>query len=373
MKAWPTLGFFVVEAFLLVAHWFIFRTWVDFHGSIPPGDSAGLLIAFILLAFSFVAAALLSYRFSNLPVRILYKIASIWLGFLNFFFWASCLTWLIWIPIRFSGLVAHPASARPWIAGPLFGLAVLICIYGAANARWIRTRRITVKLPGLPPQWRGRTAILLSDLHLGNINGAGFCRRVTAMAARHNPDVVFLPGDLFDGTKGDLNRLTAPLNSLAPPFGVFYSTGNHEEFISSEHYLRAVSRNGLRNLHNELVDVEGLQIAGVSWHESASPLRMQSALDAMKLDRGRASVLLNHAPTRLPMVERAGFTLQLSGHTHGGQIFPFTWLTRRIFGKFTHGLHNFGSLQVYTSTGAGTWGPPMRVRSTPEIVVMTFE
>jgi len=177
----------------------------------------------------------------------------------------------------------------------------------------------------------------------------------------------------FDGTKGDLNRLTAPLNSLAPPFGVFYSTGNHEEFISSEHYLRAVSRNGLRNLHNELVDVEGLQIAGVSWHESASPLRMQSALDAMKLDRGRASVLLNHAPTRLPMVERAGFTLQLSGHTHGGQIFPFTWLTRRIFGKFTHGLHNFGSLQIYTSTGAGTWGPPMRVRSTPEIVVMTFE
>ena len=119
MKAWPTLGFFVVEAFLLVAHWFIFRTWVDFHGSIPPGDSAGLLIAFILLAFSFVAAALLSYRFSNLPVRILYKIASIWLGFLNFFFWASCLTWLIWIPVRFSGLVAHPASPG--------GVAVCVC------------------------------------------------------------------------------------------------------------------------------------------------------------------------------------------------------------------------------------------------------
>ena len=373
MKAWPTLGILVVEAFLFLAHWFIFQTWIAFHGSIPPGDSAGLRIVVFVLAFSFIAAALLSYRFTNLPVRVFYKFAATWLGFLNFFFWASCLTWLIWIPVRYSGLVANPNAARPWIAGPLFALAIVICLYGALNALWIRTRKIRVKLPGLPEQWRGRTAVLLSDLHLGNINGPGFCRRMTAMAARYSPDVVFLPGDLFDGTKGELERLIAPLKELRPPFGIFYSTGNHEEFTSPDHYLDAVARSGVRNLQHELLNVEGLQIAGVSWHESTSPERMQAALDAMNLDRERASILLNHAPSRLPIVERAGFSLQLSGHTHGGQIFPFTWITRRIFGRFTHGLHNFGSLQVYTSTGAGTWGPPMRVRSAPEIVVMTFE
>jgi predicted MPP superfamily phosphohydrolase len=85
------------------------------------------------------------------------------------------------------------------------------------------------------------------------------------------------------------------------------------------------------------------------------------------------SILLNHVPSRLPIVERAGISLQLSGHTHGGQFAPFNWLTRRIFGKFTHGLHRFGALQVYTSTGAGTWGPPMRVGPAPEIVLLTFQ
>lgn len=373
MKAWPTLGIVVVESILLAGHWFVYRTWVAFHGGLPPADSAWLLALVVALGFSFIAAALLSFRFSNPLVRGFYKIASLWLGFLNFLFWASCLTWLLWLGVRFSGLVAHPLAARPWIVGTLFSLAVVAGVYGTINARVIRVRHIHLKLPALPQQWRGRRAVLLSDIHLGNINGARFCRRVAAMAARFKPDIIFLPGDLFDGTKGDLDQLTEPLQELSPPFGIFYSTGNHEEFTSSSHYVGAVARRGLRNLDNECVDVDGLQIAGVTWGESTYPIRMKSALDAMKIDRGRASILLNHSPTRLPLVERAGFNLQLSGHTHGGQIAPFTWLTRRVFGEFTYGLHNFGSLQVYTSTGVGTWGPPMRVGTHPEIVVLKFE
>ena len=100
---------------------------------------------------------------------------------------------------------------------------------------------------------------------------------------------------------------------------------------------------------------------------------MKAAIDGLRLDRGRASILLNHAPTRLPIVEQAGFSLQLSGHTHGGQLFPFTWLTSRIYGHFTYGLQRFGALQVYTSTGCGSWGPPMRIGTRPEIVLMEFE
>ena len=373
MKAWPTLGIVIVESILFAGHFFVYRTWIAFHGALPPADSTWLFALVLALAFSFMLASLLSFRFSNRPIRIFYKAASLWLGFLNFFFWASCLTWLIWLGVRFSGLVSNPAAARPWIAGVSFSLAVLVGVYGAINARLIRIRDIAVRLPGLPEQWRGRSAVLISDLHLGNINGAGFCRRVAGIVAGFKPDIVFLPGDLFDGTKGDLDRLTKPLEQLAPPFGIFYSTGNHEEFTTSTHYVGAIRRRGLRNLDNECVDVDGLQIAGVTWRESTFPIRMKSALDAMKLDRGRAGILLNHAPSRLQLVERAGFSLQLSGHTHGGQIAPFTWLTRRIFGDFTHGLHSFGALQVYTSFGVGTWGPPMRVGTHPEIVVLRFE
>jgi predicted MPP superfamily phosphohydrolase len=373
LKAWPTLGILIAESILLAGHCFVYLTWISFHGNNPPGDSPWLFELMLALGFSYMSAALLSFRFSNPPVRFFYKLASLWLGFLNFFFWASCLTWLVWAVVRYSGLVSNPDAARPWIAGTLFALAVVAGVYGLVNARVIRVRQIHVKLPGLPEQWRGRRAVLLSDLHLGNINGARFCRRVAKMAARFNPDIVFLPGDLFDGTKADLDELTEPLERLAPRFGIYYSTGNHEEFTSPLHYVGAVTRRGLRNLDNECVDVDGLQVAGVTWGRSTYPIHMKSALDAMNIDRERASVLLNHSPSRLPLVERAGFKLQLSGHTHGGQIAPFTWMTRRIFGKFTQGLHNFGALQVYTSTGVGTWGPPMRVGTHSEIVVMRFE
>ncbi|MGH9598503.1 MAG: metallophosphoesterase [Terracidiphilus sp.] len=373
MKAWPVMGIVLVEAAVFGGQWFVYRTWIDFHGSLSPADGPGLRALVIVLAFSFVAAALLSFRFSILPVRLFYTLASLWLGFANFLLLAACLCWVAWFGVRLSRFGADPPGIRPWIVCCLFAAAIAVGVYGVLNALWIRVRRVGVTLPGLPPAWRGRKAVLLSDLHLGAINGSGFCRRVTAMVARLDPDIVFLPGDLFDGTKADLARVTAPFKALTPPFGIFYTTGNHEQFTSQVLCLEAVAGAGLRNLANELVDVDGLQVAGVTYRDSTSPMRMKAAIEAMRLDRGRASVLLNHVPARLPIVEQAGFGLQVSGHTHGGQIFPFTWLTRRIFRQLTYGLHWFGALQVYTSSGAGTWGPPMRVGSQPEIVLITFE
>ncbi len=134
-----------------------------------------------------------------------------------------------------------------------------------------------------------------------------------------------------------------------------------------------MTRAGIKVLNNEKVTVDGLHIAGVPFGDSTSPIRLRAILEGLNLSPNEATILLNHMPSKLPIVERAGVSLQLSGHTHGGQFIPFTWLTRRIFGKFTHGLHRFGNLQVYTSTGAGTWGPPMRVGTHPEIVLLEFE
>jgi hypothetical protein len=128
----------------------------------------------------------------------------------------------------------------------------------------------------------------------------------------------------------------------------------------------------MRVLNNEKVTVDGLHIAGVPNGDSHNPIRLRANLESLHLNPDEASILLNHMPSRLPIVERAGVSLQLSGHTHVGQLFPFNWLTRRVFGKFTYGLQRFGRLQVYTSSGAGTWGPPMRVGTNPEIVLIEF-
>jgi hypothetical protein len=373
LKAWPVLGIFLIEIIMLLAHWFLFHTWIAFWDA-PGADTAlALQIVLLVLAFSFVAAALLSFRFSNPLVVVMSRLSSVWLGFLNYFFWAACLSWLAWYAWLLLGQSANPAAARPWIAGCLWVVALLAGVYGLINARQIRVRRIGVTLPGLPPSWRGRKAVLMSDLHLGNINGARFGRRLVALAAGLEPDIVFVPGDMFDGTMADLDKLAAPFKELTPRFGVYFSTGNHEEFAGKEHYLEAAARAGMRVLNNERVTVDGLHIAGVPNGEAHNPIRLRATLERLRLNPDEASILLNHMPSRLPIVEGAGISLQLSGHTHVGQLFPFNWLTRRVFGKFTYGLQRFGALQVYTSSGAGTWGPPMRVGTYPEIVLLEFE
>ncbi len=378
MKAWPALAILIIQIILLLAHWFVYSTWVAFWPGLEPAAAADLRLAMLVLAFSFVAASLLSFRYSNFGVRFVYWLAAVWLGFLNFFFWTSFVLWLAWFTLRLSHLATDPGAIRLLLAAVFYAIAAVAGIYGLFNARMIRVRRKSVHLPDLPANWRGRRAVLISDLHLGPVNGVRFCRRLVAMASGFHPDIVFLPGDLFDGTKGDLDRLIAPFRALTPPLGIFFSTGNHEEFTSPAHYIEAITRAGIRVLANEQILVDGLQIAGVLYHSSTSPLRMKAAIDTLRpngphFDRARPGILLNHAPTRLPIVEQAGFSLQLSGHTHGGQFIPFTWITRSVFGPFTSGLHRFGKLQVYTSTGAGTWGPPMRVGSAPELVTFTFE
>ncbi len=365
------MGVVLVQGFLLLAHLFLYRTWIDFWGASGPAGDLALRATLSVLAFSFMAAALLGFRFSGVLVATIYKLAAVWLGLLNFFFLAACLCWLIWF--GFSPFVPRLAAHRPELAAVLFSLALLVGLYGILNASRIRVRRVAVTLPGLPASWRGRTALLLSDLHLGNVNGIGFSRRIAAMGAGLSPDIVFLPGDIFDGTKADSGRLAAPLLEIAPPLGFFFTSGNHEEYGGETHYAEAMTRAGIRVLENERVTVDGLHILGVPCADSSYPIRMRAFLDGLNLAAGEASILLSHVPNRLPIVEQAGVSLQLSGHTHGGQIFPFTWFTRRAFGKFTYGLQRFGALQVYTSSGAGTWGPPMRVGTIPEMVLLTFE
>lgn len=368
MKAWPVVGVALMQGILLLAHWFIYSTWVVFWWPLSAPVELALRTAIFLLAFSFIAAALLGFYYANRLVSLLYWLASIWLGLLNFFFLAACLCWLASFTLTLAGVRVD----RPLLAGALFGMAILAGFYGFVNARFIRIRRIPIQLPGLPESWRGRTALVVSDLHLGHINGPAFSRRIVAMAVRLNPQIVFFPGDFFDGGKNDDESLAAPFRALTPPFGCFFSIGNHEEFGSTAHYAEVLTRTGIRVLLNEAVTVDGLQIAGVSNSISGYAIQLRATLESLRLLPNRASILLDHVPHRLPVVEQAGISLQISGHTHGGQLFPFTWFTRRAFGRFTYGLRKFGALQVYTSSGAGTWGPPMRVGTRPEMVLLTF-
>jgi hypothetical protein len=259
------------------------------------------------------------------------------------------------------------------LAGVLFGLAFLATAYGLINARWIRVNRITVRLHHLPEAWRGRTAALVTDLHLGPLSGARFLRRVIAQLRSLQPDTVFISGDMFDGPTHDLDSLVAPWREFTAPLGIYYVTGNHDEFAERSLYLDPVRRVGIQVLNNAMVSIDGLQLAGVHDSEAGDAAELRSILSAARIERQRPSILLAHRPVNLAVAEEEGISLQLSGHTHGGQIWPWNLLVSRIYGRFGYGLSLLGTMQIYTSSGVGTWGPPLRLGTQSEIVLIRFE
>ncbi len=308
-------------------------------------------------------------RFSGLLLKLTYRVSAVWMALLNLCLFAAIACFIVNVASNVFGVNLD----RQLIGATFYGLAVLVTVYGLFNAAWLRVTRVTVPLPHLPPAWHGREVMLMSDLHLGNVRGAGFTRRVVTKARSLQPHAVFVCGDVFDGPKADYDRLVEPFRELTAPAGVYFVTGNHEEFTDRAKFIAAIARAGLRVLNNEKVIVEGLQIVGVHDGEAVEPKRLRTILQDAALDRQQASILLAHRPGNLSVAEEAGISLQVSGHTHKGQMWPWLWLAHRVHGPFAYGLNRFGNLQVLTSSGAGTWGPPARVGTKSEIVLIRLE
>ena len=359
----------VFQSVLFLAHFFLYETWAF---SPADGQTSGALwikLALGFLSVSFVAASVLAFRYTNPALRAFYRAAAVWLGLLTFLFFAAVSSWVIFGVARLAdwGMDFHRTVEV------LFGAALAAGLYGVFNASLTRITRTTVRLANLPAAWRGKKAALISDVHLGHVRNGGFLRRMVAKILREAPDAIFIAGDLYDGTAIDAGRAAEPLNRLTAPGGVYFVAGNHEQFGDDSKYLRAISAAGVRVLSNEKVEVDGLQIVGVPYKNAARDLPFAAVLNGLRLDRDRASILLTHAPDHPEIAEAAGVSLQLSGHTHLGQFIPWSWMARRIYRQFVYGLSRIGKMQVFTSSGAGTWGPPLRLGSNPEIVMLEFE
>jgi uncharacterized protein len=364
------IGFIAAfQSILLLTHFFLYETWTFSSGG---GRASGTLWIKVILSFlsvSFTGASMLAFRYTNIVLRAFYRGAAVWTGLLTFLFLAAVGSWIIFGVTRLAGLNTDFHGT----VEVLFGLASLAGLYGVLNAGWTRVTRTTVRLANLPAAWRGRRVALISDLHLGHVRNGSFLRRMVAKILKEQPDAILIAGDLYDGTAIDAGRAAEPLTRLTAPHGVYFVAGNHEQFGDDSKYLRAVAATGIRVLSNEKLEVDGLQILGVPYRSATQKGHLEAVLDSLRLDRNRASVLLIHAPDHPEIAEAAGVSLQLSGHTHLGQFIPWSWIARRIYRHFVYGLSRIGKMQVFTSSGAGTWGPPLRLGSNPEIVVLQFE
>ena len=364
------LGFIgVIQSILFLAHLLVYETWS--YSLADVGQTPALWLKFVvaLLSVSFLTASLLAFRYTNPLVRVFYQIAAVWLGLLSFLFFASGVSWAAF---GFAKATQFQPNFHQ-IVEALFGIGLIVGVYAVLNAHWTRVQRIKVNLANLPEAWRGRTAALVSDLHLGHVRNGNFLRRIVTKLMDEKPDVIFVAGDLYDGTAIDAVKAAEPLRKLSAPQGAYFVAGNHEQFGDDTKYLNGVAAAGLRVMSNEKVEIDGLQIIGVPYRHATHDGHLSSVLQEIGIDRERASILLTHAPDRPHIAEAAGISLQLSGHTHVGQFYPWSWFARRVYRQFVYGLSRIGAMQVYTSSGVGTWGPPLRLGSNPEIVMLQFE
>ncbi|WP_405685146.1 metallophosphoesterase [Streptomyces sp. NBC_00057] len=233
-----------------------------------------------------------------------------------------------------------------------------------------RVKRITVPLAKLPRSAHGFRIAVVSDIHLGPILGRAHTRRIVDTINRTQPDLVAVVGDLVDGTVVDLGPAAEPLAQLSARQGSFFVTGNHEYYSGAEQWVDHVRELGLHPLENARIEIDGFDLAGVNdlagESEGQGPDFDRALGDR---DRTRAAVLLAHQPVVIHDAVAHGVDLQLSGHTHGGQLWPGNFIAE-LANPTVAGLDRYGDTQLYVSRGAGAWGPPVRVGAPSDITVV---
>ncbi|MET7378162.1 metallophosphoesterase [Streptomyces sp. NPDC005526] len=233
-----------------------------------------------------------------------------------------------------------------------------------------RVKRVTVPLAKLPRSAHGFRIAVVSDIHLGPTLGRGFAQKVVDTVNATQPDLVAVVGDLVDGSVKDLGQAVAPLARLRARHGAYFVTGNHEYFSGAEQWVEEVRRLGLRPLQNTRTELPFFDLAGVNDLQGESEGQGPDFAAALHdRDTARACVLLAHQPVQIHESVRFGVDLQLSGHTHGGQLWPGN-LIAAAANPTVAGLERYGDTQLYVSRGAGAWGPPTRVGAPSDITVV---
>jgi hypothetical protein len=350
---------------------------------IVPELPAALAVAFAVLVVAsalLVPMGLMARRYRGSPRADLVAVAGLFfLGLFSSLLVATFLRDLVLIVAGLIGL-ASPGLLSfgriERISALLVPLAALFASgVGLWNARRVaRIVHVAVPIKGLPPALHGFSIVQLSDVHVGPTIRRKYVEGIVEAVNGLQPDIVAITGDLVDGSVPELREHVAPLSLLAARHGRYFVTGNHEYYSGAVAWMDELERLGLTVLHNEHVVIERegekLVIAGVpdfgaGHFDRAHRSDPHAAIAGSPAD-ARARVLLAHQPRTAPAAARAGFDLQLSGHTHGGQFLPWNFFVR-LQQPFTAGLYRLDGLWVYVSRGTGYWGPPKRFGAPSEI------
>lgn len=355
-----------LQAFLVVIHLSVAATLATAFGI----SGSWLPAAFTILALTFISSVIIARWSGGGLFGWYYAAASYWFGLVHYLFVASVGFFIIATTIYFTNHFIPPVV----IGSLCFGGIFLLHIHGTCKSLNVVITKITVELPGIPDHWRGKKIVFLSDVHLGAILMGGFAAQVVKKVQALAPEAVFIGGDLYDGPACDFKKVSEPLRALKASLGVYFVTGNHEYFLREPDKAMDVVRDlGIKILKDEIIELNGISVFGVDYKTTHEREDFRKVMASVSIPRDKPTIIIKHEPKDLDLARDAGFALGFFGHTHAGQIFPMSYLTRLIYKGFDYGLKKLGEMRIYTSSGAGTWGPPLRLGTKSEIVCVTFK
>ncbi len=366
--------FFTLYA--LLNYYICIRGWQALQ--IGPQFRVIYLVVFIFASLSYLVTKFFTKFLPDFLYDIMIWVGSFWFAFMLYFFLAIVLIDLVrLINLQFHFLpqfVHHNYLQAKAITGAVvFVIVSLIVTAGFINTRAVQVKTLELNLPKKNSDLESLNAVLVSDIHLSPMDNEKFLSKIVDKINSLNPDIVFIAGDLFDDSAEILTKrnIGPALLRLKPKFGVYACTGNHEFINGIDSACAFIRNHGINLLRDETAKV-GNSFYIISRDDRAiaqfNGAKRKSLVEVMNnVDGILPTILMDHTPFGLEEAEVNNIDLQLSGHTHHGQMFPANLITKMIY-KQSWGYHKNSKTQYYVSCGAGTWGPPVRIGSRSEIV-----
>jgi len=340
--------------------------------------------AFLFLFRIFLFALILAFPIGRLMDRFyrceasyyITMMGSFWLGAMLYFFLTLVFIDLLRAFNHYFNLFPQFISYNTIMTGRILSICVFVLvsitlILGYGSARNAKITQIDIPLERLSLRHNALNIIQISDVHLGTIVNKGRLIEIVDKINATDPDLVLITGDLVDENVAKLEDMVKPLSRIKSRLGVFAVTGNHEFYAGVDEAVRFMEQAGVCVLRNRYLTIDSiLNLVGVDDITGQRQLRTKNPpLEAIMtgMDKSLPTLLMSHTPVNLEKAEAAGIDLQLSGHTHKGQLFPLNFITELAY-TVGSGYARMGEMQIYVSNGAGTWGPPVRVGAPPEIV-----
>ncbi len=355
-----------------------------------------LYILFAAGAVSFPLSMILHRSMANTITGLYYLISTTWMGLflflLIFLLVFEVLKWTAstaykwqspknrqnnkadFFPRHLQGInIKNPSRTFGLV---IIGFAVLVSLYALWNANSFKVSQVDIPLKGLKNELK---IVHISDVHIDDFRGKNYLEKIVRAANEQKPDLVLITGDIIDGKHALTEDIFSPLKKLKAP--AYFTTGNHESYANLDKTLEILAKSNVRILRNEIIETHDIQLIGLDYMNAdpdsfemhkVNQLTMKEVLPTLNISADKPTVLMHHSPIGLEYVNQRGITLMLSGHTHGGQILPVSYIGRLFF-PYNKGLYNYKGTYIYVSQGAGTFGPRMRLGTNNEITLIRLK